>query len=78
METSHFLVQFLHSNSLFGAVMTPQNELMLARRDVELSEQACPHWDMESDGDAGCLCCEDLQRARARLRRARKALKAQP
>lgn len=58
--------------------MSPQNELRLARRDVELSEQTCPHWDMESDGDSDRHCCEELQRARVRLRRALKAMNAQP
>ena len=57
--------------------MSPLNELHLAKRDVELSEQACPHWDYESDGDTDCPCCEDLRRARVRLRKARKAYKDQ-
>lgn len=57
--------------------MSPLNELHLAKRDVQLSEQACPHWDFESDGDADCPCCEDLRRARVRLRKARKAYKDQ-
>ena len=31
---------------------TPQIELIDARREFHLAEQACPHWDYEGDGQA--------------------------
>lgn len=39
-----------------------------------LAEENCPHWDYESDGEAGFACCHELADAITERRRARAAL----
>ncbi len=37
-----------------------------ARRDRQRAAEACPHWDMETDG-SGHDCCDALDAAERRL-----------
>lgn len=38
----------------------------IARRQAA---ERCPHWDYESDSDAGMDCCRELDRAEVELHR---------
>lgn len=56
---------------------TPLIRLQAAQRDLALAREACPHWDMESEG-LDWACCYRIDEARRELRLARKQVEARP
>ena len=53
---------------------TPTIRLSAAKRAYVQAQEACPHWDYESDGDGAHDCCEALRAAQDELRLARKVV----
>jgi len=48
--------------------------LEAARQRKRIAEECCPHWDYDSDGDGGHICCHEYEDARAAVKAARKAV----
>jgi hypothetical protein len=53
--------------------VSPLIRLQAARRQLDLAEERCPHWDYEGDGGEHAECCLELQAAEHQVRKARKA-----
>lgn len=53
----------------------PLIRLLAARREVELAEGGCLHWDYENPDGSEHDCCHDLAYARNELRIAQRELK---
>jgi hypothetical protein len=51
---------------------SPQIALAVARRELDAAREACPHWDLESDG-CHADCCYRVDDARRAVRKARAA-----
>jgi len=50
--------------------------LNIARRKQAAAEQACDHWDYESNGEWNHLCCYELTKAQENFVKAFKVWKA--
>jgi hypothetical protein len=57
---------------------SPQIRLIAAKRDRDLAEQACPHWDFEHGPDADQPCCDRLYNARNEVKLARRLVARSP
>ena len=53
------------------------SQLANARADLRHAQQACPHWDYESDGDAGHECCIALDAAERTIHELRNRMENQ-
>lgn len=56
-----------------SAKHTPLIRLSAAKRQLGIAQEACSHWDYESDG-CGYECCNELAAAERELRAARAAM----